>query len=142
MKCSFNVIELPSFSKANETAIQRKLIELTKNYILLNKNVSNSILKTLDEKKSLSDITDIITSFLPFSFSKKLSYMETINPLTRAENLINDLNEEILVTNIDRELDEKLTQSIENGQREYILKEKLKEINSELGITKENEIAS
>ena len=99
LKCSFNVIELPSFSKANETAIQRKLIELTKNYILLNKNVSNSI-------------------------------------------LINDLNEEILVTNIDRELDEKLTQSIENGQREYILKEKLKEINSELGITKENEIAS
>ena len=142
LKCSFNVIELPSFSKANETAIQRKLIELTKNYILLNKNVSNSILKTLDERKKLSDITDIITSFLPFSFSKKLSYMETINPLTRAENLINDLNEEILVTNIDRELDEKLTQSIENGQREYILKEKLKEINSELGITKENEIAS
>ena len=142
LKCSFNVIELPSFSKVNETAIQRKLIELTKNYILLNKNVSNSILKTLDERKSLSDITDIITSFLPFSFSKKLSYMETINPLTRAENLINDLNEEILVTNIDRELDEKLTQSIENGQREYILKEKLKEINSELGITKENEIAS
>lgn len=142
LKCSFNVIELPTFSKANETAIQRKLIELTKNYILLNKNVSNSILKTLDERKSLSDITDIITSFLPFSFSKKLSYMETINPLTRAENLINDLNEEILVTNIDRELDEKLTQSIENGQREYILKEKLKEINSELGITKENEIAS
>lgn len=142
LKCSFNVIELPSFSKANETAIQRKLIELTKNYILLNKNVSNSILKTLDERKSLSDITDIITSFLPFSFSKKLLYMETINPLTRAENLINDLNEEILVTKIDRELDEKLTQSIENGQREFILKEKLKEINSELGITKENEIAS
>ena len=131
-----------TFSKANEPAIQRKLIELTKNYILLNKNVSNSILKTLDERKSLSDITDIITSFLPFSFSKKLSYMETINPLTRAENLINDLNEEILVTKIDRELDEKLTQSIENGQREFILKEKLKEINSELGITKENEIAS
>ena len=142
LKCSFNVIELPSFSKANETAIQRKLIELTKNYILLNKNVSNSILKTLDERKSLSDITDIITSFLPFSFSKKLLYMETINPLTRAENLINHLNEEILVTKIDRELDEKLTQSIENGQREFILKEKLKEINSELGITKENEIAS
>ena len=55
--------------------------------------------------------------------------METINPLTRAENLINDLNEEILVTNIDRELDEKLTQSIENGQREYILKEKVTTIN-------------
>lgn len=140
LKCSYNVIELPTFSKANETAILRKLIELTKEYISLNKNVSNSILKMLDDKKNLSDITDIITSFLPFNFNKKLLYMETINPLTRAENLINDLNEEILVTNIDRELDEKLTESIENGQREYILKEKLKEINNELGINKETEI--
>ena len=140
LKCSYNVIELPTFSKANETAILRKLIELTKEYISLNKNVSNSILKMLDDKKNLSDITDIITSFLPFNFNKKLLYMETINPLTRAENLINDLNEEILVTNIDRQLDEKLTESIENGQREYILKEKLKEINNELGINKETEI--
>lgn len=140
LKCSYNVIELPTFSKANETAVQRKLLELTKDYISLNKNVSNSILKMLDDKKNINDITDIITSFLPFNFNKKLLYMETINPLTRAENLINDLNEEILVTNIDRQLDEKLSESIESGQREYILKEKLKEINNELGINKENEI--
>ncbi len=140
LKCSHNVIELPTFSKTNETAIFRKLIELIKNYISLNKSVSNSILKLLNDKKSLSDITDIITSFLPFNFTKKLFYMETINPLTRAENLINDLNEEILVTNIDRQLDEKLNETIENGQREFILKEKLKEINNELGLTRDSEI--
>ena len=66
LKCSFNVIELPSFSKANETAIQRKLIELTKNYILLNKNVSNSILKTLaitDTENSITGAESLNTDF-------------------------------------------------------------------------------
>lgn len=141
LKCMVNVIDLPVFSKANETAIKRKLTELLKEYITLNKNVSNSILKNINELKTLDYLTDIIASFLPFSFNKKLLYMETINPLNRANDLINDLNEEINICNIDRELDEHLQENIENGQREYILKEKLKEINKELGNTKESEIS-
>ena len=141
LKCMVNVIDLPVFSKANETAIKRKLTQLLKEYITLNKNVSNSILKNINELKTLDYLTDIIASFLPFSFNKKLLYMETINPLNRANDLINDLNEEINICNIDRELDEHLQENIENGQREYILKEKLKEINKELGNTKESEIS-
>ena len=141
LKCMVDVIDLPVFSKANETAIKRKLTQLLKEYITLNKNVSNSILKNINELKTLDYLTDIIASFLPFSFSKKLSYMQSINPLNRANDLINDLNEEINICNIDRELDEHLQENIENGQREYILKEKLKEINKELGNTKENEIS-
>ncbi|MDD5865331.1 MAG: endopeptidase La [bacterium] len=141
LKCMVDVIDLPVFSKANETAIKRKLTQLLKEYITLNKNVSNSILKNINELKTLDYLTDIIASFLPFSFNKKLLYMETINPLNRANDLINDLNEEINICNIDRELDEHLQENIENGQREYILKEKLKEINKELGNTKESEIS-
>ncbi|MBQ6841219.1 MAG: endopeptidase La [Bacilli bacterium] len=140
LKCSTEVVELPAFDVTKETAIRRKLIALTKEYISLNKNVSNSILKNLQDTSDLNVITDVITSFMPFKFVKKLEYMECINPLTRASNLINDLQEEINISNIDKELDEKLQESLEHGQREYILKEKLKEINSELGNDKDDEI--
>ena len=81
LKCMVDVIDLPVFSKAKETATIRKLTQLLKEYINLNKNVSNSILKNVDEEKNLDYLTDIIASFLPFSFSKKLSYMQSINPL-------------------------------------------------------------
>lgn len=141
LKCLPDIIELPVFSKTKETAVRRKLIELLKEYISLNKNVSNSILKSVNDTESIDSLTDIITSFLPFPFNKKLYYMESINPINRAQDLINDLNEEISVCHIDKELNEHLQESIENGQREYILKEKLKEINKELGNNKENEIA-
>lgn len=140
LKCSTEVVELPAFDLATETAVRRKLIALTEEYITINKNVSNSIMKNLEDCTDLSVITDVITSFMPFKFIKKLEYMECINPLTRASNLINDLQEEINISNIDKELDEKLHESLEQGQREYILKEKLKEINNELGNDKDDEI--
>ncbi|MBE6147882.1 MAG: endopeptidase La [Firmicutes bacterium] len=142
LKCSTEVVELPKFDVAKETAVRRKLIELTEEYISINKNVSNSILKNIQDNADLNIITDVITSFMPFKFAQKLAYMECINPLTRASNLINDLQEEINISNIDKELDEKLQESLEQGQREYILKEKLKEITHELGNDKEDEITS
>ncbi|MBE6149019.1 MAG: endopeptidase La [Firmicutes bacterium] len=140
LKCSTEVVELPAFDEAKEKAILRKLVSLTREYISLNKGVSNSILKTIEESTDINVITDVITSFMPFKFVKKLEYMQCINPLTRASNLINDLQEEINISNIDKELDEKLQENLEHGQREYILKEKLKEINNELGNAKDDEI--
>ena len=140
LKCSTEVVELPAFDQAKEIAIRRKLISLTEEYISLNKNVSNSILKSIQDSNDINVITDVITSFMPFKFTRKLEYMECINPLTRASNLINDLQEEINISNIDKELDERLQEHLEHGQREYILKEKLKEINNELGNDKDDEI--
>lgn len=141
LKCSTEVIELPTFSNSKETATLRKIKSLIEEYISVNKNVSNSIVKNINDTDDLSVITDIIASFLPFPFSKKLEYMECINPLTRANNLIEDLSDEINISNIDKQLDEKLQEKLENGQREYILREKIKEINEELGNSKEEEIA-
>lgn len=141
LKCSTTMVDLPSFDVATESAVRRKLVSLTEEYINNNLGVSNSILSTIKDSEDLNVITDVITSFMPFNFAKKLEYMMCINPLTRASNLINDLQEEINISNIDKELDEKLQESLERGQREYILKEKLKEINNELGNEKDEEIA-
>lgn len=140
IKCSYEQVELPKFDDIKKTAIQRKLISSLKEYIDKNKNVSNSILHAIDKQTDLDVITDMITSFMPYKFAKKLEYMECINPLTRASNLINDLQEEISIAEVDRVIEEKIQENLENGQREYILKEKLKEINKELGNTKEEEI--
>ena len=140
LKCTTIDVDLPTFAKTKETAIRRKLISLTEKYIKNNDGASNSIIRTINESSDLNFITDVIASFMPFSFAKKTSYMENINPLNRAIDLISDLQEELAIIDIDKQIDEKLQESLENGQREYILKEKLKEINSELGNTKEESI--
>lgn len=140
VKCSYSEVDLPEFDQIKETAVKRKLISLTEEYIDSDNSISNSIKVKLNENTDISQLTDIITSFMPLPFNKKIEYMETINPITRANNLINDLFAEININNIDKELDEKLQENLENSQREFILKEKLKEINNELGNDKDEEI--
>ena len=64
-------------------------------YINNNPNVSNSIVKTVKENEDLNFLTDVVTTFLPLSSSKKLEYMREINGGKRAYSLIKDINLEI-----------------------------------------------
>ena len=70
---------------------------------------------------------------MPFNIGKKLEYMQEINPIKRAKALIKDMNEEIKGIEIDNELEEKIDESLQNDQRKFILKEKMKVLKQELG---------
>lgn len=126
-------IDLPSLVPEEGNAILKKLVSVLKEYINVSKTVSNDILTFVSSNKDLNKITDAITSFLPFNITKKLEYMEEINPIKRAKSLIKDMYEEIKVAEIDNELEEKVDESFQNDQREYILKEKMKVLKQELG---------
>lgn len=116
-----------------ETAIKRKLVTLLKTYVNENPTLSNSILNNLKNNDDLDSITDLITSFLPFSIDKKILYMEEVSPLKRANALIYDISVELEILKLDNKLDEVLQDDLEKNQREFILKSKLKEIKKELG---------
>lgn len=126
-------IDLPSLVEEEENAILRKLVDTLKKYINISKGISNDILNFVSNNKDLNKITDAITSFLPFNISKKLEYMQEINPIKRAKALIKDMNEEIKGIEIDNELEEKIDESLQNDQRKFILKEKMKVLKQELG---------
>lgn len=126
-------IDLPPLIESEEKAILKKLIKVLKEYINISKTISNDIINYVSNSKDLNKITDAIASFLPFNTIKKLEYMQEINPLNRAKTLIKDMNEEIKSVELDNELEEKMEESLQKEQREYILKEKLKTIKNELG---------
>lgn len=128
-------IDLPKYAKAEEEAVRRKLLDVLKKYIDSANSISNSILTTIKETNDLDRITDIITSFLPFNVTKKLEYMQNINPLNRALKLIQDIETEIKYVDIDNELDDKVRDEFDRNNKDFILKEKLKAIKKELGET-------
>ena len=135
LECSFKEIILPRFSEVETIAAKRKLIEVLKEYLDLNPSISNSILATVRNEIDLYKITDQITLFVPLNIEKKLEYMEEINSLKRARNLIKDLSIEVEVSMLNEKLDDNLANELENTQKEFILKEKMKQIKKELGET-------
>jgi ATP-dependent Lon protease len=130
---SVTKIELPKFKEIEETAKKKMLLSVLNKYISNSPQLSNTILGSIKDVNNLDKLTDMITNFVPLSFEKKLSYMAELNPLKRAERLITDLNIELEILALDKKIEKELKKGLETSQKEFILKEKIKEIKKELG---------
>ncbi len=128
-------ITLPKFDEVEETTLRRKLLSLLNDYIECSSQISNSILSSVKDLDDISEITDIIVSFMPFAIEKKLLYMQEMNPLHRANALVYDLSIELQVAQLDVKLDDALREDFERNQKEFVLREKMDEIKKELGET-------
>ena len=128
-------IDLPPLIEEESNAILRKLLSVLKKYIETSDSASNDILAFVTNSKDLDRITDAIASYLPFDIGKKMEYMQNINPIKRAKALIKDMNEEIKILELDAEIDEKVAESFNLDQKKFVLKEKIKVIQQELGDT-------
>ena len=94
-------ITLPKFAKEEEIALSRKILHLLNDYISKSPNLSNDIINHLKNTKSFYNFTDSVITYLNLSANSKLAYMQEINPLYRAQNLIKDLSVEIEVLKLE-----------------------------------------
>ncbi len=132
-------IILPKLEETGEKIIIKKLRETLEDYISSSPNVSNSILKTINDNEDLSFLTDAVTTFLPLNASKKLEYMQELNSEKRALSLIKDIKTEINLNKLEEKIDNSVQVKLTKEQEEYYLKEKLKEIKKVVGINNESE---
>ncbi len=135
-------LDFPEFDEVEKKAIIKKLNDLIKEYVSKSKHISNSILNTIKTVDDLSKLTDMICSFLPLTFVKKLEYAEEINALYRAKSLLRDIKIELEILKLDEKLDQELENSLEQSQKEFILKEKVRIIEQELGKYENNSSSS
>lgn len=140
LKSSVKRLYINIKDEVKETALLRKLKELTNEYILVNSESSNVITSSIENIVDLDILTDIIVSFLPLEQNKKLIYMNEFNYIKRAEDLIRDINIELEVINLDTKIDDEIREKFEKEQRDFILKEKINKLNNELGILTDKQL--
>ena len=139
LECDISEVILPMFAKEEEAALRRKVLSLLEEYVNLSPEQSNDILSKARNTGNFYKFTDLIVTFLELSIEQKLFYMQEINPLYRAHKLIDDLNLELEVLKLDETIEDRLQTTLEDSQREYILKEKLNQIKELLGEEEEEE---
>ena len=127
-----NIIEV-EIDNVSEEALYRKLVDKLITLINFAPNISNSIISEIENINELDIVTDIICGFLPSSIKKKIEYISIVDPIKRAKKLINDIDSELKILEIDQNIDDELSNNINNHEKEFILKEKIKLIKSELG---------
>ena len=129
---------------ATEPIILKKLYNEFEKHIRIVPYITNSILSTLVTVKTLSQMTDIIANQISSTNERLNEYLLTFDINTRVEMVLKDIYQEQEMYKIEKELEQKVKKSIDNSQKEYFLREKIKVIREELGdvSSKEEEIDS
>ena len=115
------------------TCLLRKLNVELENYINKVPYMSNSLLSLISNTTDLNKITDIIVNYLPVDISKKLEYLFQINPVKRVEMILEDMYKEQQIFNIEKSIDSKVKKELDNDEKNFYLKEKIKLLKNELG---------
>ena len=84
-------------------------------------------------------MTDVIISNIPIKPALKQTVLDKVNVLERMEQLITIMSEEIDLLDIEKSVMDQVQENLDNNQRDYVLREKLKVIQEELGEGEEND---
>lgn len=128
-------------SKEEEILIKKLYREVEK-FIDIVPYASNSILTSINDINDLDKMTDIVVSYLQLDIEKRIEYLNNNNSIERLEMILSDLYQEEEMFKIEKEIDSKVRKTLDESQREYLLKEKIKTIKQELGESsvKEDEV--
>jgi len=114
-------------------ALMRTLKELINSYTLSNAKFSKEIAKKLLEIEDLFELLNQTSINIPMPYSKKQIFLEAYDSVTQYEIITRQLQDEIEINTIKKDLQEKVKERIDKNQREYILREQMKLIREELG---------
>ncbi len=133
-KANYKEIEVPN------TDQDKKYFELLtkaiKRYIDKVPYMGNAMMTQLAGIDNLSDLCDLIGSFLSIEPTRKKKYITEINPIKRTKLLIEDMSEDLKLIELEQKIEEKVEKQINETQKEYFLREKIKIMQQELGETK------
>lgn len=128
-----DISEITVTSSIDDKNYYALLMKSLDKYIEKASYMSNAIISQLDSVDTLDELCDLVGSFLPVDYEKKKQYVVTAEPKDRARLLIEDMNEDLKFIELERKIESEVEQEIEESQKEYFLREKIKIIKKELG---------
>lgn len=124
-------------------ALSRIVLSKFDEYIRLNKDIPEEASINLEEVKDEPDkLVDIIASNLPIRSSVKQDLLSVVSPKERLLKLAVILERELKILRIEEDIQVKVQREVEETQREYYLRAKLKVIQEELGEKEDSSGAS
>ena len=139
-----DVVALESYNKLKADALMEILRDKVKRLSSFTSQIPADLVRTVEENDEPNRIADLVSSMLKLEKDVAYTLYVELNIEKRLLGLIDIVTSEIESAKVQREIRSKVHTKIEQTNKEYFLKEQLKEIQQELGMDtqREEEIAS
>ncbi len=134
-----HLLENKDFDELKINALIGILNEKIKLLSKVNNNIPSDLLKTISETDNPYRIVDLVSSLLKLSKAEAYELYASADIEQRLLKVIDIIVNEIESARVEREIRSKVHSKIEQVNKEYFLKEQIKEINKELGVDVQRE---
>ena len=121
-------------------ALMREAYNLYEQFMeLANKTVAENLIQILADKDP-SHLADFIAQNSTMDYSEKQKALEQLHPIKRLELVCIQMGKELDIMQLEAEIQEKVQENVNKGQRDYYLREQMHVIQAELGDDDEDEL--
>lgn len=121
-------------TEVEQRAYIRSITKQIEFYLTDDDSTFEEIISKIKGINELDRLTDIISNYLEISLDRKLEYLNQPNAIERALMILHDVKQNQEVQELEEKINEQVSKNIEDNQKEFILKEKLKVIKQELNL--------
>jgi len=134
-----HLLENKNFDNLKVSALIEVLNEKIKLFSKINNNIPSDLLKTISETDDPYRIVDLVSSLLKLSKKEAYRLYANADIEQRLLDIIDIIVAEMESARVEKEIRSKVHTKIEQTNKEYFLKEQIKEINKELGVDAQRE---
>ena len=132
-------VELEEFELNKVEAGLNVLKESVKSLSLLNHFFPPDLLRAIDDSNEASRVCDLVCSALHLKKDIAYGFFTQLNLEKKILDIIEYLNAQIQTNKLQKEIKSKVSSKLDRANKEYFLKEQLKEIQRELGLDLDKE---
>src|SRR5690606_11739160 len=133
-------------TKPGDVDEEMTLVRMVMNDVITNANVvlnnPQEIVRSVQSGLTTDKIVDTIVAGLKGNEPDKFKYIQELNLNVRLKMLLEDVAKQKMVSELEQHINEEVKKSIDESQKEYYLREKMRAIQNELGdkARKEDEV--
>lgn len=136
----FSVLQKEELSPKEEMAYVRALNKHIDVYVREVPYMSNTILSQTAGINDIDKLTDIVVLYLPINYERKQEYLREQSSTSRVKMILDDINSDIEILKLEQDIESTVANGLEESQKEFVLREKIKAIKKELGEETQSEI--
>ena len=116
-----------------ELAYARSLMKHVEVYVKEVPYMSNTVLAQTAGITNIDKLTDIVALFIPTTLERKIEYLDEVSSTSRVKMILDDINRDIEILKLEHKIEEEVTKQLDESQKEFVLREKIRVIKEELG---------
>ncbi len=144
LKARFSLVDETVEQTIEVQALVNSVVDLFQRFVQLSPHLPEEAregaINIVRTAEAPAHVADLVVSALNISPQERQRFLEMIDPVQRLRELLPILSREVQVMELTQRIQEQARQELDKAQREFILRQQLREIQKELGETPEAEI--